>query len=117
MSFLFDAFSFVEADGFFLARNLSEGLNLSPEEGEKWIINLIREIRMGEDAKIDLKKVRLPLLFPLLFPFSFLPSPSVVSRIDTHILTFILQNMIEITRPQPVYQTVIEKTRQLVVRT
>ncbi|KDR83300.1 hypothetical protein GALMADRAFT_58133 [Galerina marginata CBS 339.88] len=63
--------------------NLSERLNLSPEEGEKWIVNLIRETRMGADAKIDLEK-----------------------------------NMIEITRPpQPVYQTVIEKTRQLAVRT
>ncbi|KIM49934.1 hypothetical protein M413DRAFT_439055 [Hebeloma cylindrosporum] len=36
--------------------NLSERLNLSPEEGEKWIVNLIRETRMGADAKIDLEK-------------------------------------------------------------
>ncbi|KAF9471883.1 eukaryotic translation initiation factor 3 subunit 6 [Pholiota conissans] len=63
--------------------NLSERLNLSQEEGEKWIVNLIRETRMGADAKIDLEK-----------------------------------NVIEINRPpQPVYQTVIEKTRQLAVRT
>jgi len=32
-------------------------LNLSEEEGEKWIVNLIRETRMGADAKIDLEKV------------------------------------------------------------
>ncbi|PPQ98247.1 hypothetical protein CVT26_003418 [Gymnopilus dilepis] len=63
--------------------NLSERLNLSQEEGEKWIVNLIRETRMGADAKIDLEK-----------------------------------NVIEINRPPlPVYQTVIEKTRQLAVRT
>jgi len=43
--------------------SLSERLNLSQEEGEKWIVNLIRETRMGADAKIDLEKVRF-------YPFS-----------------------------------------------
>ncbi|KAI4527279.1 eIF3 subunit 6 N terminal domain-containing protein [Schizophyllum commune] len=63
-------------------RDLSERLNLSPDEGEKWIVNLIRETRMGADAKIDLEK-----------------------------------NQITISRPaQPVYQTVIEKTRGLGLR-
>ncbi|KAF7790196.1 hypothetical protein EIP86_001148 [Pleurotus ostreatoroseus] len=63
--------------------DLSERLNLSRDEGEKWIVNLIRETRMGADAKIDLGK-----------------------------------NVIEINRPpQPVYQTVIEKTRGLAFRT
>ncbi|KAF8326468.1 eukaryotic translation initiation factor 3 subunit 6 [Amanita rubescens] len=63
--------------------DLSERLNLSPDEGEKWIVNLIRGTRMGADAKIDLEK-----------------------------------NVIEIHRPpQPVYQTVIEKTRGLALRT
>ena len=37
--------------------DLSERLNLSRDEGEKWIVNLIREARMGADAKIDLEKV------------------------------------------------------------
>ncbi|KZP31058.1 hypothetical protein FIBSPDRAFT_679879, partial [Athelia psychrophila] len=36
--------------------DLSKRLNLGPEEGEKWIVNLIRETRMGADAKIDLEK-------------------------------------------------------------
>ncbi|KAJ7489480.1 eIF3 subunit 6 N terminal domain-containing protein [Mycena latifolia] len=64
-------------------RDLSERLNLSPDEGEKWIVNLIRESRMGADAKIDLDK-----------------------------------NIIEIFRPAvPVYQTVIDKTRGLHLRT
>ncbi|KAI0703761.1 eukaryotic translation initiation factor 3 subunit 6 [Cytidiella melzeri] len=63
--------------------DLSERLNLSREEGEKWVVNLIRETRMGSDAKIDLGK-----------------------------------NVIEINRPpQPIYQTVIEKTRGLAFRT
>jgi hypothetical protein len=40
-----------------ISRDLSERLNLSRDEGEKWIVNLIRETRMGQDAKIDLEKV------------------------------------------------------------
>ncbi|EIW83824.1 eukaryotic translation initiation factor 3 subunit 6 [Coniophora puteana RWD-64-598 SS2] len=36
--------------------DLSERLNLSRDEGEKWIVNLIRETRMGADARIDLEK-------------------------------------------------------------
>lgn len=43
--------------------SLSERLNLSQEEGEKWIVNLIRETRMGADAKIDLEKVRFYFFF------------------------------------------------------
>ncbi|KAJ3532094.1 hypothetical protein NMY22_g7893 [Coprinellus aureogranulatus] len=63
--------------------DLSERLNLASEEGEKWIVNLIRETRMGSDAKIDLEK-----------------------------------DVIEINRPpQPVYQSIIEKTRGLSLRT
>jgi len=63
--------------------DLSERLNLSRDEGEKWIVNLIRETRMGADAKINLEK-----------------------------------NVIEINRPAlPVYQSVIEKTRGLGMRT
>ena len=74
--------------------DLSERLNLSRDEGEKWIVNLIRETRMGADAKIDLGKV---CLIPSTHPFTSTSSPR-------------LQNVIEINRPpQPVYQTVIEK--------
>ncbi|KAI0247466.1 eukaryotic translation initiation factor 3, subunit 6 [Lactifluus subvellereus] len=63
--------------------DLSARLNLSPEEGEKWIVNLIRDTRMAADAKIDLEK-----------------------------------NVIEIHRPAlPIYQSVIEKTRGLSIRT
>ena len=44
-------------------RDLSDRLNLSRDEGEKWIVNLIRETRMGADAKIDLEKVRRVFFF------------------------------------------------------
>jgi translation initiation factor 3 subunit E len=30
---------------------------MSRDDGEKWIVNLIRDTRMGSDAKIDLEKV------------------------------------------------------------
>jgi len=36
--------------------DLSDRLNLSRDEGEKWIVNLIRETQMGADAKIDLEQ-------------------------------------------------------------
>ena len=81
--------------------DLSERLNLSRDEGEKWIVNLIRETRMGADAKIDLEKVRHELFLSC--------------RIDLRSHT---QNVIEIHRPPlPIYQTVIEKTRGLAFRT
>jgi translation initiation factor 3 subunit E len=36
---------------------MSQRLNLSQEEGEKWIVNLIRDTRV--DAKIDFEEVRI----------------------------------------------------------
>ena len=83
-----------------ITSDLSERLNLSRDEGEKWIVNLIRDTRMGADAKIDLEKVRRPC-------------NCIQSLSD-----FIPQNVIEINRPPlPVYQSVIEKTRGLAFRT
>lgn len=40
-----------------LYREMSQRLNLSQEEGEKWIVNLIRDTRV--DAKIDFEEVRI----------------------------------------------------------
>jgi translation initiation factor 3 subunit E len=75
-------------------RDLLERLNLSKDEGEKWIVNLIRETRMGADAKIDLEKVHILSAFPL-------------RSLLTHHFS---QNVIEIHRlPLPIYQSVIEK--------
>jgi translation initiation factor 3 subunit E len=48
--------------------DLSARLNLSPDEGEKWIVNLIRDTRMAADAKIDLEKVSYGPLSAPLFP-------------------------------------------------
>ena len=53
-------------------RDLSARLNLSEEEGEKWIVNLIRETRMGTDVKIDLEKVGLSTLSSLVYLRLFL---------------------------------------------
>jgi len=79
--------------------NLSERLNLSQEEGEKWIVNLIQETRMGVDAKIDLERVRHLFIFHFFFT-----------------LISYNQNIVVINRPpQLVYKNVIEKTRQLAV--
>lgn len=42
---------------------LADKLNMSPEEAERWIVNLIRNARL--DAKIDSKLVRLSVfVFP-----------------------------------------------------
>jgi len=41
---------------FFINSMLAEKLNMTPEEAERWIVNLIRNARL--DAKIDSKLVR-----------------------------------------------------------
>ena len=38
------------------SRMLAEKLDMSPEDAERWIVNLIRNARL--DAKIDSEKVR-----------------------------------------------------------
>lgn len=43
---------------------------MSQSEGEKWIVNLVRDTRMGTDAKIDLEKVRILRLYPSFLPCS-----------------------------------------------
>lgn len=69
--------------------SLSERLNLSPAEGEKWIVNLIRETRMGADAKIDLEKVRFSLflfgVFFFLVVMLILPTIRTSSRLTAHL--------------------------------
>ena len=47
---------------------LAEKLNMSPEEAERWIVNLIRNARL--DAKIDSKQVIICRIYsrPLLSP-------------------------------------------------
>ena len=57
---------------FFFISMLAEKLNMSPDEAERWIVNLIRNARL--DAKIDSKLVSflfIPNTLILLFPISF----------------------------------------------
>ena len=69
---------------------------MSNEEGEKWIVNLIRDSRMGVDAKIDLASV-----CPL-DPLHDIPD---------------IQNMLHISRPHATpTATLIETTRGLAFR-
>lgn len=52
--------------------DFSKRLNLSSEDGEKWIVNLARDSRLGIDAKIDLQAVSfatLPVYQLMLTPF------------------------------------------------
>jgi len=70
---------------------------MSNEEGEKWIVNLIRDSRMGVDAKIDLASV----------------CPSFQTRNNQANP----QNMLHISRPHPTpTATLIETTRGLAFR-
>lgn len=55
--------------------DFSKRLNLSSEDGEKWIVNLARDSRLGIDAKIDLQAVSTLLRFPP-NPANPLPSPA-----------------------------------------
>ena len=74
---------------------LSKQLGLEAEEGERWIVNLIRDARF--DAKIDLKEVRLAFL----------------SRARARLtVAGIKQNIIRMNRYSPTaHQTVIDKTK------
>ena len=82
-----------DADGF--NSDLSQRLNLG-QEGEKWIVNLIRDMRMGADAKVDLEKVRSPSITYI--PFLLTYPPERISYQPTAITAL---------------STVIEKTRGL----
>lgn len=79
--------SFPRLHGASFSSDLSARLNLSPSEGEKWIVNLIRDSdsrsTLAGDAKIDLEQ-------------------NVISTSKPSV---------------PVYQSIIEKTKGLAFRT
>ncbi|EIW70070.1 hypothetical protein TREMEDRAFT_29490 [Tremella mesenterica DSM 1558] len=52
--------------------DLSRTLNMSNEEGERWIVNLIRDSRIGVEAKIDLKSNMLHISRPYTTPTAYL---------------------------------------------
>ena len=73
---------------------------MSKEEGEKWVVNLIRDTKT--DAKIDFKEVSLVTF----------------GARRRRLTMFFLQNMVYMNQvPQPMYQNIIEKTRGFVFRT
>lgn len=68
--------------------DLSERLNLTRDEGEKWIVNLIRETKMGSEAKIDLEKVRFDNLLLSTMIILIVTSPRTSSRLIGHHFQF-----------------------------
>lgn len=64
-----------------LSSMLADKLNMTPEEAERWIVNLIRNARL--DAKIDSKLVRLSL--PLARRF-FSPLNVPIRFVSLHLL-------------------------------
>lgn len=77
-------------------KDLAQRLNLSQDEGEKWIVNLIRDTRV--DAKIDYKDVGFKL-----------------TRFDARVVAdfgdYFQGTVIMNHPPQSVYQQVIERTK------
>ena len=82
-------------------RELSDRLGMSREEGERWIVDLVRDARL--DAKIDFKEVR---------PVSHwtICSAAVLTSVA-------LQNTVQMNHSEtPVYQSVIERSKGLLFR-
>lgn len=92
-----------EADRCLVIRSeLSDRLGMSREEGERWIVDLVRDARL--DAKIDFKEVRYPDAPPV-------PESVVL------ILFSALQNTVQMNHSEtPVYQSVIERSKGLLFR-
>ena len=80
---------------------LATKLNMTPEEAEKWIVNLIRNVRL--DARIDAKQV-----------------PSFIAISDMYIRTLcscVKGHVVMNTQPQSIYQRVIDKTKSVAFQT
>ncbi|KAL7420863.1 eukaryotic translation initiation factor 3 subunit E [Cryptotrichosporon argae] len=71
---------------------LSKTLNLSTEDGEKWIVNLIRDSRMGVDAKIDLKSNMLHISRPHPTPTATLIETTRGLAFRSQAIQFAMQN-------------------------
>lgn len=75
---------------------LATKLNMTPEEAEKWIVNLIRNVRL--DARIDAKQV---------------PHYSISVLYTYSVQGHVVMN----TQPQSIYQRVIDKTKSVAFQT
>lgn len=62
---------------------LADKLNMSPEEAERWIVNLIRNARL--DAKIDSKLVRPAVIFLNQLPQYLMNESNSLGSSDSHI--------------------------------
>ncbi|CEQ40504.1 SPOSA6832_02116, partial [Sporobolomyces salmonicolor] len=89
---------------------LSDRLGMTREEGERWIVDLVRDARL--DAKIDLKQVR------RCSPFSFSCRSRRSPNASAHpVRKNKKKNIVQMNHADtPVYQTVIEKSRGLLFR-
>lgn len=67
----------------FLFSMLADKLNMSPEEAERWIVNLIRNARL--DAKIDSKLVRPAVIFLYQSPQYLMIESNSPGSSDSHI--------------------------------
>ena len=79
---------------------LATKLNMTPDEAEKWIVNLIRNVRL--DARIDAKQV-----------------PHLMTS-NTNCCTYIVStkgHVVMNTQPQSIYQRVIDKTKSVAFQT
>lgn len=77
--------SYVNQEGVqLIVRDLSKTLNLSNEDGEKWIVNLIRDSRIGVEAKIDLKSVSKLCYMRLTSEYAAHHSPSHYTHCQSH---------------------------------
>lgn len=63
---------------------LADKLNMSPEEAERWIVNLIRNARL--DAKIDSKLVKPFVSFYQLAPYL----PNLTALFKPHVVMTVL---------------------------
>ncbi len=87
-----------------LCRMLAEKLDMTPEDAERWIVNLIRNARL--DAKIDSEKVTLSIT--MLCP-NFTTVPNCF-------LSFAKGHVVMGTQASSVYQQVMEKTKGLLFK-
>lgn len=83
---------------------------MTREEGERWIVDLVRDARL--DAKIDLKQVSNLGFLPHEFAFESLTRP-----VRVFFSSSFFQNIVQMNHADtPVYQSVIEKSRGLLFR-
>lgn len=72
---------------------LAEKLNMSPEEAERWIVNLIRNARL--DAKIDSKFGHVVMGTQAVSPYQQLIEKTKAMAIRTQVLTMNIEKKVQ----------------------